>query len=305
MLVAGIGGTDYHIDTTWDDLTLRKAIKVAKLAKKMPEKLAEAYAKIVELATDPKQAADAVREIEKEITQQDRIKTLPKFYGEVLAICSDIPAKVVKTIPHKWRTGIYQTYYENLVFGCLHYPRDYEIKNIPHFFFDMGRKFDSDGKEIKKEYKRHIVKFYLPENSKGLQEDRPMGNEQAVVWTESADMEHFSKEMEAGNLTHAANICSIIARPKDKDGAIEEYDEKIALERARHFMDLPMSVVWEVFFCFIVRSIIYAKRDPIFFREVPQDRGALRQRVASIAMGGMGRLLRQLAQSTKSKKSSA
>lgn len=305
MLGVEVTGNDYQIDTTWDDLTLRKAIKVAKLAKKLPKKLEEAYAKIVELANTPDQVPDAVREIEKEVTDKDRIKTLPKFYGEALAICSDIPKKIVQTVPHDWRTGIYQTYHEHFVFGCLHYPKNFKAKSIPHFFFDMGRKFDEEGKEAKKEYKRHLVKFYLPENSKGLAGDRPMGHEQAVVWTESADLEHFSKEMEAGNLTHAANICSIMARPMGHTGQIEEYDEKIALERSKHFIDLPMSVVWEVFFCFITRMVTYERRAHISFKEPQASPVALRQRVASTVMGGMADWRTRLAAWTKSKQLSA
>lgn len=304
MLVVEISGSEYCIDTTWEDLTLRKAIKVATLAKKMPEKLAEAYTKLVE-TEKVKEAADAVRAVDETLTNRERTKTLPRFYGDVLGACSNIPKKVLRTIPHEWRTGIYQQYQEPFVFGCHHYPKDFQALDIPHFFFDMGRVFDEDGKEIKKQYKRQLVKFFLPENVKGLAHSIPMGNEQAVVWTESADLEHFSKELEAGNLTHAANICSIIARPMDTTGKIEEYDEKKSLERAAHFLDLPMSIVWEVFFCFIARSIMLEKRAHISLRVETSKVKGLRQRVASIGMGGMGSSLKQLARSVISKKSNA
>ncbi len=304
MLVVELNGSDYHIATTWDDLTLRKAIALAKLAKKMPEKLAEAYKQLV----DPevaKEATDAVREIEKTLTHKERTKVMPKFYGEVLAICSDIKKKDLDTMPHEWRTGIYQQYLEPFVFGCRHYPHNYQCQNLPHFFFDMGRVFDEDGKEVKKSYKRQLVKFFLPENTKGLTGSTPMGNEQAVVWTESADLEHFSKEMEAGNLTHAANICTVIARPMDLNGKIEEYDEKKILARAAHFLDLPMSVVWEVFFCFIVRSIMLQKRAPISFKVATSKAARLPQPAASIGTDGTVNWLKRLARSVTLKKLSA
>ena len=66
---------------------------------------------------------------------------------------------------------------------------------------------------------------------------------------ETDDILKAAHDMDGGRLDVAANIVSILCRPKAEDGKVEKYDEARSLERAQTFLDLPMSIVWEVFFC--------------------------------------------------------
>ena len=73
-------------------------------------------------------------------------------------------------------------------------------------------------------------------------------------FSEAADLELFSKDLAGGKHERAANIISILCRPKDKSGKIEKYDEDVSLKRAESFKSLNMDIVWEVFFCLAEQS---------------------------------------------------
>ena len=119
--------------------------------------------------------------------------------------------------------------------------------------------------------------YLLPESRISLGEKQPAAYLEAVQFTESADLEYYSKEMEGGKFQAATNIISILCL---KDG--EQYDEEVSLKRAEQFKGLPMNVCWEVFFCFmnlvntsvkdmVTSSLGAMQKQPELLRELVQN----------------------------------
>ncbi len=296
MVGLTIDKRDFNLRTEWAEITLDMGIKIAHLKAKMPEKLLEAYELMAGLTED----SEPLPDIEDSLTEREKTRTLPEFYGKVISILGDIPAKVMTRCMAEDRTYIYTNFCEKIMFGLLYFPSDYEPKLITEFDLDIGRVFDKEGKELKKKYKKQIVKVYLPKSGYGLpdpetgDDEIPMGEEQAVVFTEAADLEFFSREMGSGKFDYAANVCAIMARPK-----AEEYEEKTSLARAPHFRHIDMGTVWEVFFCFTVHSIISKGYTRISLQEAAKEPTSLGRLLSPRAwIDSAGSLLSRQSQET-------
>jgi len=228
MYVLTINKTEYKSVERWDELTIDKAISLHKLIDKMPKKLKDLYG-----ALSKKDNEKAIDKINKIIGDQEKKKDFPAFYGKVLKLVSNIPQKIIDRVDWNYRTEMY--YFkigkgvscESIVLGLLSFPYDYTIKKIKSFEFKGER-------------------LVLPYTKEVMGREVPMYGEQALTFSESADMELFSAKLEAGKYTWAKNIVSILCRPKG-----EEYDEETSLRRAEKMGSLTMDIVWEVFFCYI------------------------------------------------------
>ena len=298
MINVEVDKKEREIINEWKDLSLNKAIELAKLKDELPEKLAEAY-DIFDKSKD-KKINKRIQEIEDQMSDQELLRDIPKFQEKALYICSNIPKKDLAKVNRRRLSAVYNSFIEPLVFGCMYNPYNVVVEPIAHFWCDMGRVFDEDGKEIKSKYKRQMVKFYMPRDIKGLNEPKPMGSSQAIEWTESADLEYFSRSMSGGRMEFAANIVSILARPKD-----EQYEEKQSLDRAPHFMYLKMDKVWEVFFYFIERTITYERSTDRYFKVLTPKVEPHQSHRESTASGGIRRLLRRLGRRKWSRRSNA
>jgi len=200
----------YKIPENWDEVTLSKAIEIYKIP--LPEKLKEYYD--LKLAQKPLVG----------ISQTDLIKTFPIYYGEILEVFG-IPKEIVKKIKPIDRSAFYNAYLMEFVLG-LHYSPTYEVKRL--------------------EYIEYGEKLYFPEFKHVLGEEIPMGYVTALEFAETADLQIYAQDLAEGKYKVAANIASIICRPKG-----EPYHEATCLKRAEKMQDMKMSDVWEVFFCLI------------------------------------------------------
>lgn len=240
MYLIDINNISYRLKENWHEITINEAIEIMKVINKMPERLREYYDLILKKQT--KQVKTKITKWNKDITLEERIKTFPAFYGKMLYKLSNAPQKVIDRVDWQNRTNIYNFKIgegiscESVVIGLLSFPFDYKIQNIESF-------------ELKEET------LLLPVTRSVLKEDKPMGNEQAIVFTESADLEIFASKLSGGVYERATNIISILCRPKS-----EEYDEEKSLQRAESMGKLTMDIFWEVFFCIIKQSHIL-KRD--------------------------------------------
>jgi len=223
MVTVTINNKDYKVYSEWPDMVNREAIEVYKLISKAPEKLMELY----KCKTD--EEIEAV-----ELDNEDLVKKFPKFYGECLSVCSDIPEGVIKKTLSGDRVAIYKQYLEPLVLGLMFLPRD--VKAIESFTLEN-------------------VTYELPKSKDALGEEKVGAYMQALEFTEAADLEYFARELDGGKYEYAANIISVLCRPKG-----EEYDEDTSLARVKMFNELPMDIVFGVFFS-LISSMSISIRD--------------------------------------------
>lgn len=208
------------LKTNWEEINLLEAINVLKISLTLPESLRAIYAE--KLSEEPDE--DKVEKLLSSITEEETFKTIPVVYGNLIKALSDISPKTLNQIPSESRRALYAQYIQPIVLGLLFAPT-YEYKS-PRFFEFEG------------------VKYFLPNVLKIEDLEVPGIDLTAIEFTEAADLQIAASQMEAGRLENASKIVAILCRPEG-----EEYDEKVMLQRALSFQKLPMSVVWEVFFC--------------------------------------------------------
>lgn len=224
MVLAQINGQEYKIKVDHKDFTIQDYIKIRTRLNTAPELLVELYKIYATKKTkgnEEKLVKDAI-EIEGKFTKEDKSKTLPTFYGDILGLCSDIPGNVMNKIHRQDREKTYNQYCLQTVAELLFEPKPITPINS----FELGKE-----------------KLIAPKYYEILGQKRPMGNSQVIEFAEAADLEIFSDELKGGKYEVLPNIISILYRP-----AGEDYDEKKSLERAKKMQDLTMDIGWSVFF---------------------------------------------------------
>lgn len=235
MYLLDIEGKEYRLRQHWSEITLADSIAIYQAIKEMPDKLRELY-----LLTSQNKPTDKIK-----LEMEDTKKHFPLFYGKIIKLLSDIPQEIIDRTDWISRTTVYN--YENkgiscksVVFGLLHFPFDYEF---------TGRKtFTHEGTE-----------YHLPASKQIGNDIRPMANETAITFTEMADLEIFSEQLQGGKFEAMANIISILCRPEK-----EKYNENVSLQRVESFKALPMDIVWDVFFSSIQYILGSKKSIPTF-----------------------------------------
>ena len=222
-----INGEVYTIADNWDDIDIQDAINA--LGFGMPSKLRKLYGWLYKSEGD-----------QPSFSKRDNNVVMPKFYRKAILLLSDIPVELVNLLSPEDRTKIYSEYVEKLIVG-LHYDGNTYTYVKPEFFEHRG------------------TKYYFPESIELFGEERPMFKEPFLTWAEVDDLFKEAHNLDCGKFSAAANIVSIMCRPKNDNGEIETYNEATSLERAKTFLDLPMSVVWEVFFCTREQLDIFSK----------------------------------------------
>lgn len=219
--------------TDWSEITINEARDLVKLAK---SNLPKTVMRMWELQyKEPTAMIETeYNKLQESITDEQEIKVLPQFYGECLLLMSDIGEDALEKMNRLERKIMFQRFIEVPLKGLLFNP-DYNAKEINSF------KFKGET-------------YYLPAQANGFDGITvPMGEDTtAIEFTECADIELRAKQMEGGRFESAAILISILCRPK-KNGKREKYNQKVCLERAKIFGDLPLDTAFDVFFCCIER----------------------------------------------------
>ena len=233
----------YRVKNTWSDITIEDAAKVASL--KMPDTLADLYLVAYQsFGLDDQEKDRRIISAQEAISIEDQFKKIPKYYGEVLEILSDIPHEVVLNISSPSITTLYMQYLRSMVEGILYYPPDFSAGELEYFDFKGER-------------------YYLPASKEIMGRRVPMVDLTALEFTESADILIALSAMNKDrDLMLLCNLISILCRPKD-----EKYDEMKSNERAKEFKDLTLDIVWNVFFSLITPLLILKQFDQISLLE--------------------------------------
>ena len=282
MYIISVNGTNYKCLESWREMTVAKAIEIQQILDDIPTLIRELY----DLHVSKSDTRDEdINKLHAKISVEDRIKIFPLFYGEIIRVFTDIPGEVMSQIMWDMRTEFYKAYCEKLVLGLLY--GDYSnIKNIESFEFR-----DVDKPLIIETYILPTSDHALanPDKSEQKMESKPMANTQTIEFTEVADLEIYGEQGTGGKYQVAANIISILCRPKG-----EVYDEKTSLRRADIFMDLTMDIVWEVFFCIHQLSTISSQNMLIYKLEKDLEIQKSLKRAGLKRSGGMVAYLKLL-----------
>lgn len=242
----------YELPEDWSEISLNLAQELFKL--KIPDSLLGYYRQRLEKETPTP-------------THKELVKVFPQYYGKVLNLFG-IPMKVVDKIRPVDRTVFFNQYLLEFVLG-VHFSPTIELKK-PEYL-------ECDGE-----------KLYFPKQKMVLGQEIPMAYMSAWEFSEMADLQIYSQDLEEGKYGVLANIASIMCRPIG-----EKYDEDISLKRAEKLKDMNMADGFEVFFCLLEQLNTQTEQDLMFLREVltkrlrmPLKQRALERGVAVLSKWG-------------------
>ena len=225
MTIIEINGTDYHAFTDWDEISLKRFVRLCN--EPMPEKLFELFRQI----HDPEgysKAFDA-------ISVDESIHELPEYFGKVIEILSDIPADLIELIQAEEREALYYRLFHPIALSSVqNYPiiRDHSGSLVSYT--------PEDAETI--EFKGEV--YQLPKSLRISDIEIPMADEPIITFTEASDVVNTWRKMSERGAETVSLIAGIYLR---KDG--EVYDQARAMARAKEFEDMPMSDYWRLFFC--------------------------------------------------------
>ena len=206
MLHVTIKKTAYQIATDWSDITIKQAIRLLEV--EPPERLV----KLITTGVD-------------ESTTADLMKGYPDYFGRVLSVLSDIPPEVIDHLHSGDRTGLYASHLRHLL------P---ELMAMAPAYVQTRESFDFLG-----------TTFYLPTSAKVFGKELPFYSQDALTFTEMADLMLAVQSITTDGLKSAPMLVAVTCRQEGRP-----YNEAEAVQWAERFGDLPMNIFWSVFFSF-------------------------------------------------------
>ena len=233
----------YNLKTEWQEITLEDSVNL--LAVELPQSLKKCYDAL--LSKDKKAYQ---KECEK-LTANESIKEHPAFFGEVISLLSDIPKDIIDTVGWESRTEWYHNFFEKIYLDCYFgEPSSYKAESL-------------------KSFTHKDVEYFFPESLKIFNKEIPMHKESAVSFAEEADIMASVLALDGIGIGGMAQVSAVMCREKGED-----YDEDKAISRAENFKDLPMNIVWEVFFYIIKQCNISANLALTSLRQLNEAKAA-------------------------------
>jgi len=213
MITIKIDNKLFSVKNLWSEITIADAKKIEDV--NIPETLLRLYDAMTE--AEVKAAVKASKE------SPDPEGEL-NFFREVIVALSDTDPKILNQTTEGFE-HIYFGYLEKFVID-LHqvFPSSYKADGINSFI-------------------HRDVKYFLPKAEELINDVKPFAQETVEGFLEGLELKSAmqNKVIRSEGL---AGLAAVFAREKGVD-----YDEKETIARVKAFEDLPMSYVWEVFFC--------------------------------------------------------
>lgn len=218
-----INNETYQFPSTWVDITVKTATQLHHICDSMPPKLKDKYDIIMNGADEKELKKDIDKWIES-VEDNLQIKDFPIFYGKVIEALSNVPQNLIDMTTISSRLHIYSLYLEKFVMGLMYNGAGYQSVGISSFEFNDNT-------------------YQLPTNKRMNDLIIPMEALSTVQFCEASDFMALINSQDKG-FKFAAYIVAILCLKKG-----EIYNEDIIVDRSKEFNDLPMDIVWEVFFC--------------------------------------------------------
>lgn len=232
MIIVGINNQNFRFPEGWGDITAIQAAKIHYLFREMPDKLMDFYKAI------GKGDSDKATDIATTITNEENIKTFPEWYGKFLCAISDVPEEVMNKTHTYQRSQLFDRY-EWIALGLMFAPTDFPVQYI-------------------KDFKHKGTKYDFPKTGIKPGGELPGAFMDAEEFTHSADLMAAATDLKDGDYSKMITIVAILCR---EPGNV--YDTQDMYRRAKEFEDLPMTVVWEVYF-FIIGYLATLSESMVF-----------------------------------------
>lgn len=197
MVLLEINNTTYKAIELWNELTLKEARELFRLANTAPEELLYIYKEQAKgKDADKDQIALKVEEL------KEKEKELDSFFKQVFLLLSDTPKEVTNKIAIEDIRAMYAEYLMKFVFGVLHYPL--EERDLINSFKYAG------------------TTYYAPKSKKVMGLVRPFYDEDTYVFCDASDLDKNGRKSEYGKYQMAELIIAIIFKERGQRYIEEE-----------------------------------------------------------------------------------
>jgi hypothetical protein len=239
MIKLTIEGAEYKGPFDWSEITLDKFIALCEI--EIPDKLRALWQAA---ASGDNKTYDAAAE---KITITETEKVFPTYYGKVIELLTTVPYDIIDRMYGALREEFFNKYLRHYIYSAF---------TTQPMILENGQLVVYRPPDITS-FQHKGVKYMLPESLRIYGSEIPMAKETAVTFSEASDIEVALRHMTTGAADRIPMFVAVYCRPEG-----EQYNEAAALLREKLFHDLPMNVVWSVFFCMQGRKGgSYAKAD--------------------------------------------
>jgi hypothetical protein len=232
MLSVEVSGKHYDLCNDWQDITLEKFGEL--IAIEMPLKLKNKWLALL------KKDDSLYEEFDRQVQFKDVVKSFPEYYGKILSFCSTIPQSVVDNIDWKIREQLFNEYFIHFCMTSLaDFPLVKTEQGLAQYDPVLPKSFEFEGKT-----------FFLPESLDRGGKLIPLGRESIVTFSEAADIEIALNEWSEKGIDSMAQVTAVYCLLEG-----EKHSDELVMERTEIFKKLPMSTVWEVFFCIVLLGL--------------------------------------------------
>ncbi len=226
MLKIEVNEAHYDICNEWKDLTLAKFGELISI--EMPTKLENKWKALL------KQDDALYEEFDKQVFYKDVVKSFPEYYGKVLKFCSNIPQGVIERIDWRIREKLFNEYFIHFCISSLaDLPLDRTPEGLSPYEPKLISSFEYEGET-----------YYLPSSLERGGQLMPMVKESILTFSEAADIEIALHEWSEKGIEAMSQVIAVYCL---KEG--ESHNDDLVIKRTESFKNLPMTEVWEVFFC--------------------------------------------------------
>ena len=245
MITIRIGNKKYKGIYSWDDISIKQFSTLAAVS--IPEKYRD-Y-ELADGSYDPDKPDSVVTyaNIIENLTSKDLSDVFPDYYRSVICVLTNIPESVINTLSVDRITEIYEHVKPFVLSLIYHAPVTYNMGVIEPYEAPMLKSF-----------RVGMNKFYFPKSLHVNGQDYPLFSETAGAYTEASDTlgtMTFNKD----DIKRFAQFMAIYCRKRK-----ERYSDNIVLKREKIFLNVPMSIVWSVFFYTLKQVPFYTSVTQLF-----------------------------------------
>lgn len=233
MLILKFWEKEWRFCNEWQDLTIRQAARLQDVVSVLPSNFIEILRLTFFSDKDDANVKDKITELQNGISLEENLKTIPKIYGDIINVLTDIDRATIDKILPDDRVYLVNTYLLKFVIGVIFTPIDFAANQNKKQFTFKGETYNIPQSEYYK-ISGNVV-------------EKPLPNTTAIEFTEAADLSIAAEKMKSGKIKSLPNIIAILCK---KDN--EVYNETVSLKRAELFEDLDMQTAFEVFFCLLM-----------------------------------------------------
>jgi hypothetical protein len=235
----------------WNDITLNTFCKLAAIP------IPEAYESFINIDgrfdADDRESIDRYMDEITKITEKELNETFPEFYRKVIGCLSDIPASLIEMLTPDQVTEIYDKYFKPFVLSLIYH------SPVVNFMGKITKYIPEDIKS----FRIGLTRYYLPKTVNIMDQDYPLKDETIESYTDVADVFRGMK-ISKDDVNRLAIFMSVYCRPKN-----EEYSDIKVIKREKIFLNVPMSIVWSVFF-YTCRRLPSYKEIILLFGTLPK-----------------------------------